>query len=56
MIMTESQVLQRISAYVAETRMIAALEAEVKYMANKANDQETPDDGGNAGIGARRHL
>ena len=42
MIMTESQALQRISAYVAETRMIAALEAEVKYMATQANDQEIP--------------
>ena len=37
--MTESQTLQKISAYVAENRMIAALEAEVKYMAFKANEQ-----------------
>ena len=45
MIMTESQALQRISAYVAETRMITALEAEVKYMATQANDQELPSAG-----------
>ena len=38
-IMTVSQALQRISAYVAENRMISALEAEVKYMAVKANEQ-----------------
>ena len=37
--MTESQTLQKISAYVAESRMIAALEAEVKYMAFEANEQ-----------------
>ena len=37
--MTESQALQKISAYVAESRMIAALEAEVKYMALEANEQ-----------------
>ena len=43
MIMTKSQALQRISAYVAETRIIEALEAEVKYMATKANDPEPPD-------------
>ena len=36
--MTESQTLQKISAYVAENRMIAALEAEVKYMALEANE------------------
>ena len=40
MIMTESQSLKRISAYVAETKMITALEAEVKYMATQANDQQ----------------
>ena len=45
MIMTESQALQRILAYIAETRMIAALEAEVKYMATKANDQVLPSAG-----------
>ena len=38
-IMTESQALQRVSAYVAENRMIAALEDEVKYMSIKANEQ-----------------
>ena len=38
--MTESQSLKRISAYVAETKMITALEAEVKYMATQANDQQ----------------
>ena len=37
--MTESSTLQKISAYVAENRMIAALEVEVKYVASKANEQ-----------------
>ena len=36
--MTESQALQNISTYVVENRMIAALEAEVKYMALEANE------------------
>ena len=36
--MTESQALQKISAYVAENIMITALEAEVKYVASKANE------------------
>ena len=39
MMMTESSTLQKISAYVAENRMIAALEAEVKYMDFEANEQ-----------------
>ena len=39
MMMTESSTLQKILAYVAENRMIAALEAEVKYVAPKANEQ-----------------
>ena len=43
--MTESQALQKISAYVAENRMIAALEAEVKYMAREANEQVSSQEG-----------
>ena len=43
--MTEPRALQRISAYVAENRMIAALEAEVKYMALEANEQVSFQEG-----------
>ena len=43
--MTESQTLQKISAYVAENRMIAALEAEVKYMALEANEHVSSKEG-----------
>ena len=37
--MPELQASQKISAYVAENRTIEALEAEVKYMAIKANEK-----------------
>ena len=36
---------EKISAYVAESRMIAALEAGVKYMAIEANEQVFLPDG-----------
>lgn len=41
MIMSEQQELKRILAYMTEKNLKTALEAEVKYMATKANVEET---------------
>ena len=43
--MIESQALQNILAYVAESRMIEALEVEVKYMDLEANEQVSSQGG-----------
>lgn len=37
---SESKIFEKISAYIAENRLKEALEAEVKYMAVKANEIE----------------
>lgn len=39
-IMSESDTLEKISAYIAENKLKASLEAEVKYIVVEANDTE----------------
>lgn len=40
MIMSESKTLEKISTYIAENRLKAALEAKIKYMVVEANKTE----------------